>query len=67
MKYYPAKPDSAANSPGLGSVTHPMTPDRARQLAVMSGRTSFQLTMADHKQTKRELTGATDHHRKNPV
>jgi len=42
---------------GLGTVTKPMVRKRARELAVVSGRSEGQVLDSDVEQARRELTG----------
>ena len=45
---------------GIGAVTRAMIDGRARELAVMAGRESAQVTQVDYERAKRELTGEDD-------
>lgn len=45
---------------GIGPVTRAMVDDRARELAVLAGRASAQVTQVDYERAKRELTGEDD-------
>ncbi|MEO6994010.1 MAG: hypothetical protein ABI273_10295 [Lacunisphaera sp.] len=48
------------NSAGIGPVTRAMVQARARELALIAGRTAHEVTQADYEQAKRELTGESD-------
>src|SRR5450432_272890 len=52
--------DLTWNSRGIGTVTSQMLLERARELAVINGRSSQEASEADFAQAKRELTGQTD-------
>ena len=52
--------DLTWNSRGIGTVTSQMLLERARELAVINGRSSHEASEADFAQAKRELTGQTD-------
>lgn len=45
------------HSRGLGTVTREMVVKRARELAVINGRSADQMLQSDFDQAKRELTG----------
>ena len=45
---------------GIGAVTRTMVHARARELAVIAGRTSSGVSQADYEQANRELTGESD-------
>src|ERR1017187_2450024 len=50
----------AENFTGIGTVTEEMVVKRARELALINGRTAKQVSKSDLDQAKRELTGGTD-------
>jgi hypothetical protein len=50
----------AENFKGVGTVTRAMVNARARELAMISGRSPSEVTQADYEQAKRELTGESD-------
>ncbi len=45
---------------GIGAVTRKMIRERARELAVLSGRQPLNVSQADYEQAKRELAGGSD-------
>ena len=55
------------NTAGIGPVTREMVHARARELALMAGRASSDVSQADYEQAKRELTGESDVDRQNAV
>ncbi len=61
MKNNPlSKGTISVNSAGIGPVTKAMVDARAKELALMSGRTPAHVTQADYERAKRELTGESD-------
>ena len=48
------------NAAGIGTVTSEMVEARARELAAIDGRPSFEPSEADYQQAKRELTGEAE-------
>jgi hypothetical protein len=48
------------NSAAIGTVTRKMVVARARELAVINGRSPHEMVEADYTQAKRELTGKPD-------
>jgi len=48
------------NSPGLGTVTRAMVRERARELALINGRSPHDASITEWEQAKRELTGNPD-------
>lgn len=50
----------AKNFVGVGTVTRDMVHARARELALISGRTNGDVSQSDYEQAKRELTGGAD-------
>ena len=46
-----------SHAKGLGTVTRAMVEQRARELAVIAGRTEDEVTASDRAQAKKELTG----------
>ena len=50
----------AENFIGIGTVTPEMVHARARELALISGRTHREVSQSDYEQAKRELTGGAD-------
>src|SRR5439155_4866564 len=48
------------HSKGLGTVTQEMVRARAREIALINGRSPEHLSPADYSQAKRELTGQHD-------
>jgi len=55
------------NFAGIGPVTRPMVHARARELALIAGRSAQEVTQADYGQAKRELTGESDGDRQDEV
>src|ERR1700691_2406931 len=45
---------------GIGAVTRDMVHERARELAMISGRAPHDVSQSDYEQAKRELTGGSD-------
>ena len=52
--------DLTENSAGIGTVTRKMLRERARELAVINGRSARDTSKSDLAQAKRELTGKED-------
>ena len=52
--------DLTENSAGIGTVTRKMVRERARELAVINGRSARETSKSDLAQAKRELTGKED-------
>ena len=52
--------DLTENSAGIGTVTRKMVRERARELAVINGRSARDTSKSDLAQAKRELTGKED-------
>ena len=48
------------NSEGIGTVTRKMVRERAREIAVIDGRSAQHISKSDWEQAKRELTGLPD-------
>ncbi len=48
------------NAAGIGTVTSKMVEARARELALINGRSSSKPSEADYQQAKRELTGEAE-------
>jgi hypothetical protein len=48
------------HSHGLGTVTQEMVRERAREIAIINGRSTDHISPADFAQAKRELTGHDD-------
>ena len=48
------------NAAGIGTVTSEMVEARARELAVINGRSASEPSEADYQQAKRELTGEAE-------
>ena len=57
----------AANSGAASGVTRAMVHDRARELALVAGRTAAQVTGADYERAKQELTGESDLDRQDAI
>ena len=58
MKTNPLKEGALIeNSAGIGTVTPEMVQERARELAVINGRSAHRVSKSDWDQAKRELTG----------
>ncbi len=55
------------NSIGIGPVTRDLVHARARELALIAGRTPLQVSQADYEQAKRELTGESDPDRQEAI
>ncbi len=61
MKTNPLKEGGLTeNSAGIGTVTREMVKARARELAVINGRSAQEVLKSDWDQAKRELTGEPD-------
>ena len=52
--------DLTENSVGIGTVTRKMVRERARELAVINGRSARETSKSDLAQARRELTGKED-------
>jgi hypothetical protein len=52
---------------GIGAVTRDMVHQRARELAMISGRAPHDVSQADYEQAKRELTGESDMDRQEEI
>ena len=48
------------NSAGIGTVTREMVRERAIELAIISGRSTEDVSVTDRDQARRELTGESD-------
>jgi hypothetical protein len=49
-----------ANFLGIGPVTRAMLDTRAKELALIAGRTAARVTQAEYERARRELTGESD-------
>jgi hypothetical protein len=52
---------------GVGAVTRSMVHERAKELAMISGRAPSDVSQTDYEQAKRELTGESDMDRQDEV
>ena len=55
------------NSTGIGPVTPELIHARARELALLAGRISSDVSPADYDQARRELTGGSDTDRQDTI
>lgn len=55
------------NTAEIGPVTPEMVETRARELALIAGRTSADATQADHARARRELAGGSDLDRQDAI
>jgi hypothetical protein len=55
------------NFSGVGAVTRGMVHQRAKELAMISGRSASQVSQSDYEQAKRELTGESDMDRQDEI
>jgi hypothetical protein len=57
----------AANFAGIGAVSRDMIHARARELALVSGRSPADVSQGDYEQAKRELSGGLDIDRQDEI
>jgi hypothetical protein len=57
----------AENFAGVGAISRDMVHARARELALVSGRSPADVSQADYEQAKRELTGGSDIDRQDEI
>ena len=68
MKSKPVNPGVPTNNvPENGAVTREMAHARARELALIAGRSSSEVSQADYEQAKRELTGESELDRQDAI
>ena len=68
MKTNPLPEQSPDDSlKNVAPITRSQVQTRARELALIAGRTSLEISLSDYKQAKRELTGETELDRQDAV